>query len=566
MNKLKSMALITALTFMFTACGQSKDADNQKDAKVENEASQSVNDNEKSEDDKVEDSEKSDEMEEANEDNDESLNTSDKSGGLFVLGIGSDPSIVNPLYANDRVSLTITHALFDNIYNVKKGEIIYDGLADSMTASEDNLTYTLKLKDNLKWHDGEPITADDLIFTYDTVLDEKQQTKGQSALKNNGKAIEYNKIDDKTVEFKLETVDATFIQNIASIVPLPKHIYEGESDLAKSEKNQNPIGSGAFKFKEQKTGETYEVERFDDYYGEVAKLDGIVYRVIPDANASTLALENGEISASYIKSENVDKYKENDKFDVYTFSEGMVNTIFFRVSNPKMTDKNLRQAISYAIDKAKLIQGAYGGEEYAQPAYSPFSTETQFYTDDVEKYEYDVEKAKELIKDVDKDNLELRLMYTSGNPGQEKEALLIQEMLKEIGVNLELLPMERATFIEKLLDPTNNDFEMALNGYVMGDNPDNYGAIFMTDVPENFSGYSNPEVDKLFEEARSEMDEAKREEIYKKIQQILVDDAVQYSTTNVKSIIAVNNAFGNIEEAEPAPIYMLQYYNKVTSK
>lgn len=562
MNKLKSLALVSALTLMLASCGQNnetqKDSNTDTDAKV----SESVDENEKTE---KEETSKDDNNKEdiASSDQDEATT---KDGGLFVLGIGSDPSIVNPLYANDRVSLTITHALFDNIYNVKKGEIIYDGLADSMEVSDDNLTYTLTLKDNLKWHDGKDLTADDLIFTYDSVADESQQTKGQSYLKNNGKAIEYNKIDEKTVEFKLEKPDATFIQNIASIVPIPKHVYEGEADLAKSEKNQNPIGSGAFKFKEQKTGETYELERFDDYYGEVANLDGIVYRVIPDANASNLALENGEISASYIKSDSVDKYKSNDKFDVYTFSEGMVNTIFFRVSNPKMEDKNLRQAISYAIDKDKLIDGAYGGEEYAEPAYSPFSSETQFYTEDVEKYDYNVDKAKELLKDVDKENLNLKLMYTSGSPATEKEALLIQEMLKAVGINLELLPMERATFIEKLLDPSNNDFEMALNGYVMGDNPDSYGSIFVTDVPENFSGYSNPEIDKLFDEARSEMDDSKREELYKKIQQTLVDDAVQYSTTNVKSIIAVNSEFGNIEEATPAPIYMLEYFNKVTQK
>lgn len=562
MNKLKSAALIAAMTFIFAGCGQNNDTNNQaEDNAANNQVSDSVNTADEAE--KKDDSN----LEEApNTEENQGEESTGQKGGTFVLGIGSDPSIVNPLYANDRVSLTITHALFDNIYNVKKGEVIYDGLADSMEISDDNLTYTLTLKDNLKWHDGEPITADDLIFTYDSVLDDKQQTKGQSYLKNNGKAIEYNKINEKTVEFKLEKPDATFIQNIASIVPIPKHIYEGEADLAKSEKNQNPIGSGAFKFKEQKTGETYELEKFDDYYGEVANLDGIVYRVIPDANASKLALENGEISASYIKSDSVNKYKSNDKFDVYTFSEGMVNTIFFRVSNPKMEDKNLRQAISYAIDKDKLIDGAYGGEEYAEPAYSPFSSETQFYTEDVEKYDYNVDKAKELLKDVDKENLNLKLMYTSGSPDTEKEALLIQEMLKEVGINLELLPMERATFIEKLLDPSNNDFEMALNGYVMGDNPDSYGSIFVTDVPENFSGYSNPEIDKLFDEAKSEMDDNKREEIYKKIQQTLVDDAVQYSTTNVKSIIAVNSEFDNIEEATPAPIYMLEYFNKVTQK
>lgn len=558
MNKFKSIALLAALTLVFAGCGKNEDAKSN-DQATETKQTEAVENKE----DNKEAADKEEDKDESSKEDDQSQA---KEGGLFVLGIGSDPSIVNPLYANDRVSLTLTHILYDNVYNVKKGEIIYDGLAESMTPSDDNLTYTLKLKENLKWHDGEAITADDLIYTYDVVLDEKQQTKGHSDLMNNDKPIAYKKLDDLTVEFKLEKPDATFIQGLAGIVPVPKHIFEGEADLAKSEKNKNPIGSGSFKFKEHKTGELYQVERFDDYHGDVAKLDGIAFKVIPDANAQNLALENGEISASYVKSQNVDKFKDNDKFDLYTFSEGMVDTIFFKVSNPKMQDKNLRQAISYAIDKNKLIQGAYNGEEYATPAYSPFSLETQFVTDDVEKYDYNVEKAKELVKDVKKEDLNLRLMYTSGSPATEKEALLIQEMLKEIGVNLELLPMERATFIEKLLDPKNQDFEMAINGYVMGDNPDSYGYLFKTGSAENFSGYSNEEIDKLFAEGKTEMDEAKRSEIYKKIQQILVDDAVQYSLVNTKSIIAVNSEFGNIEEATPAPIYMLQYYNKITKK
>ena len=412
MNKLKSIALLTALTLVFAGCGKNEDAKNT-DQATETKQTEAVEN-------------KDDNKEAANneEKNDESSKEDDqgqaKEGGLFVLGIGSDPSIVNPLYANDRVSLTLTHILYDNVYNVKKGEIIYDGLAESITPSDDNLTYTLKLKENLKWHDGEAITADDLIYTYDVVLDEKQQTKGHSDLMNNDKPIAYKKLDDLTVEFKLEKPDATFIQGLAGIVPVPKHIFEGETDLAKSEKNKNPIGSGPFKFKEQKTGELYQVERFDDYHGDVAKLDGIAFKVIPDANAQNLALENGEISASYVKSQNVDKFKDNDKFDLYTFSEGMVDTIFFKVSNPKMQDKNLRQAISYAIDKNKLIQGAYNGEEYATPAYSPFSLETQFVTDDVEKYDFNLEKAKELVKDVKKEDLNLRFMYTSGSPATEK--------------------------------------------------------------------------------------------------------------------------------------------------
>ena len=485
-------------------------------------------------------------------------------GGLMVLAIGSDPANVNPLYANDRVSLTIAHVLYDPLYTVKNGKIIYNGLAERLEHSPDFLKYTLTFRKDITWHDGRPLTAADMVYTISIIMDEKQNTKGRAVFVFADKTTKYTQIDDYTIEFELPQVNMSFVQNLADIKPIPKHIYEGQTNIAQSPNNTKPIGNGSFKFKEQKSGELYQVERNDHYYGDVALLDGIVYRVIPDSNAVGIALENGEITASYIKANQVERYKKNEKLQLVTFSEGMVNNIFFRVSNPKMNDAKVRQAISYAIDKEKLLKGAYGGSEYATIAYSPFSQETQYYTDDVEKYPYNIEKAKALLKEAGITSLSVRLMYTAGNAAQEKEALLIQEMLKKINITVELLPLERGAFIEKLLNINNQDFEMALNGYVMGDNPDVYRALFTIGSPENFSGYINPEINTLFATAAVETDTSKREKMYKDIQQILVKDAVQISTAYVKSIVAVNKQFGNLEAAQPAPIHMFDYFNKIS--
>ena len=485
-------------------------------------------------------------------------------GGLMVLAIGSDPSIVNPLYANDRVSLTIAHVLYDPLYTVKSGEIIYNGLAAQLEHSPDFLKYTLTFRKDVTWHDGTPLTAADMMYTLSVIMDEKQNTKGRSTFVFGDKSVKYTQKDDYTVEFELPQINMSFTQDLADVKPIPKHIYEGQADIAKSPDNAKPVGNGSFKFKEQKSGELYQVERNDNYYGDVALLDGIVYRVIPDSNAVGIALENGEITASYVRAAQVERYKTNERLQLVTFSEGMVNNIFFRVSNPKVNDVKVRQALSYAIDKEKLLKGAYGGSEYATIAHSPFSQETQYYTNDVEKYPYNIEKAKELLKEAGVASLSLRLMYTAGNAAQEKEGLLIQEMLKQIGVTVELLPLERGAFIEKLLNVNNQDFEMALNGYVMGDNPDTYRALFTIGSPENFSGYINPEINTLFTAAAVETDNSKREKMYKDIQQMLVKDAVQISTAYVKSIVAVNKQFGNLEAAHPAPIHMFDYFNKIS--
>ena len=425
------------------------------------------------------------------------------------------------------------------------------------------MTYTLKLKEGLTWHDGKPLTSDDLIYTMETILDEKQGAKGRGALVMGDDVVEFAKVDDRTVEFKLPKVNMSFIENMAGIKPIPKHLFEG-SDVAKNTANEKPVGSGPFKFKSSKSGELYEVERFDEYHGDVAKLDGIAYRVIPDTNSILTALENGEVSAAYLKANDVEKYQGNENLELVTFSEGMVNNLFFRISNENVSDPKLRQAIAYGIDQDKIIQGAYGGDEYALPASSSFGEGTQFHTDEVEQYDYNPEKAKEILKEIGKENLELTLTYASGAPVQEKEALLIQEMLKEIGVKLELIPLERGTFYDKILDPENMDIEMALNGYVMGTNPDSYGSMLRSDSPNNFSGYKNEKIDQLFDDAKIETDEEKRAGIYKEIQKTIADEVVQYPTVYVKSIVAVNKEFKGLDEAKPASIHMFDYFNKIS--
>ena len=508
---------------------------------------------------KPEESSKKEEVEKS----DEVVEESSEEGGLMVFGIGSDPMIVNPLYADDRVSMTLAHILFDSLYKVEDGELVYQ-LAESMEPSEDFLTYTLKLREDVKWHDGEDFTADDMIFTLESILDEKQNAKGRNSLLLDGEPIGIEKLDDYTIEFKLSHVNIPFVENLSSIKPIPKHIFDGEGNIAESSANAEPVGNGAFKFKAHKTGELYEVERNDDYYGDVALLDGIAYRVIPDPNAALVALENGEISASYLKANEVEKFEDNDDIELITFSESMVNNIFFRTNNEKVSDVKARQAIAYGIDKDKIIEAVYKGTEFASPATSSFAKEVPFWTDDVEDYEYNPERAKELLKEAGKENLELRLMYTSGIATQEKEALLVQEMLKEIGVEIELLPMERGTFVERILDPENQDFEIATNGYVMGSNADNYSTIFTTGNANNFSGYSNPKVDELFDKAAIETDEDTRREMYEEIQKIVAEDVVQYPTAYPKSIIAYSKEFKGLEEAKPASIHMFDYYNKIS--
>ncbi|HAE92858.1 MAG TPA: ABC transporter substrate-binding protein [Tissierella sp.] len=483
-------------------------------------------------------------------------------GGIFMLGIGSDPNVMNPLYAGDRVTMTINNAIFSPLYVIdEEGTHFY--LAESITPSEDYLTYTLKLKSGLKWHDGEDLNADDIVFTINSITDEKQRANARGSFIIDGKPVEPKKIDDLTVEIILPKISVPFIDVLGELRPIPEHIFKGEEDLAKSTKNLEPIGSGPFKFKEMKSGEKVELVRFDEYFDGKANLESIVFRVIADPNAANTALLNGELSARYITTADVDKFKADENFNVVLYKEGMLNNMVFRLTNKSLQNKDVRKAIAYGINKDELITGVYKSAEYAEKAYSVFVPSTQFYTDDVEKYDYNVERAKELLKNAGVENLKLRLAYINSSKENEGFALIMQQQLKEIGIELELLPMERGAFYDKLLDASNTDFDLAFNGYVMGVEPNGYKPLFKEKDYNNFMGYVNKELDKKWEEGVIETDKAKRAEIYKTIQKQLIEDMVVYPIAYPNSIVAVNKKYGGIEEAKPAPIFMFRDLSKL---
>lgn len=485
-----------------------------------------------------------------------------KDGGILVFPIGSDPKVLNPLYAGDRVTMTMNNALFAPLFVTDTAETQYY-LAESITSSEDFLSYTLKLKSGLKWHDGQPITADDVVFTIESLLNPEQNSHLRDGFLINGEPIKVEKTDDLTVVFTLPEVYIPFLSSLEEISPIPKHVFEGEANLAQSTKNAAPIGSGPFKFKSSKSGELFELERFDDYFDGKANLDGIAYRVIADANSANIALQNGELSARYLTPSEVKTFENSESIDVITYDEGMLVNMVFNLNNEILKNKEVRKAIAYAINKEEVIIGAYLSEDYADAASSVLVPSTKYYTDEVEKYDHDVEKAKELLGKSGATSLKLKLAYINGTKTQESQALVMQNNLKDIGIDVEILAMERGAFYEKLLDPTNKDFDLAFNGYVMGSEPNLYKALFATGNMNNFMKYENAELDKKWNAGAIETDETKRSEIYKEIQVELLDDMVLYPIAYPKSIVAISKSVGGIEEATPVPIFMFRDLSKL---
>lgn len=482
-----------------------------------------------------------------------------KDGGNLIIGVQADPQILNPIYAGDRVSLTIDQALYAPLFQVNNGKKTFY-LADSLETSPDNLTYTLKLKKGLTWHDGQPLTADDVVFTFNAILDEKQNSYFRENLIIGGKPIQVSKVDDLTVQFKLPQVAPAFEATLVQLTPIPKHIFENEANIEKSSKNNAPVGSGPYKFKEYKSGEYVTLERFDNYFEGKPHLDTITYRIAKDANSANLALQNGEINVAYLDPADVNTIQSTGKFDIQAYSEGRLAYLLFNEDSDTgaLAKKEVREAISYALSRDEMIQAVYGSSDYADPAKSFETPDGLFFTNDVPTYDNDPEKAKQLLASAGVKNLKLRFIVSSGNKAQEAASLYVQQKLKAVGIDVQLQNMDATAYGQKFGDTTAKDYELAFGGYIMGYDPDAYSILFKSNAGANYARYKNPTVDQLFVQGGSEADPAKRGEIYQQLQKAIAEDAVIYPVAYTKTVVAIDKRFGGLDQAVLKPVVIFE--------
>ncbi|MDT0017400.1 ABC transporter substrate-binding protein [Listeria swaminathanii] len=484
-----------------------------------------------------------------------------KDGGSLIIGVTGDPEVINPNYASDRVTLTIQQAVYAPLFWEVDGK---PALAKSLDISDDNLTYTVKLKDGLTWHDGKPLTADDVVFTVSSILDTKQNSPNRGNFVFDNKPVKVEAVDDTTVKFTLPTVAPAFENTIKTFFPIPKHIFEGVENIEKSDKNKNPIGSGPYKFVEYKTGEYVSLERFNDYFDGKPKLDKVTFRITKDQNAANLALQNGEINLKSIQPSDRNKVEKASAVNIITYPENRLSYATFNENQPALKSKELRQALSYALDREDIIDAAYGSDEYAKPASSFLTENTKYFTDKVETYDQDIAKAKKLVKESGFDTSQkLTVYYLNNSKSQESIALYLQQQYKEIGVTLDLKPTDPNALSNITLDRKNADYSIALNGYIMGNDPDAYKSLYLSDAPYNYSNYHNKDLDALWEKGAVTADDKERQEIYEKIQKTIADDAVIYPISYDNAVLALDSRYGGQKAATPQPVTMFRDLSKL---
>lgn len=472
-------------------------------------------------------------------------NSSGYGGGTLIFGRGGDSVSLDPITVTDGESFAVTQNIFETL--IRFGEqdtTLQPGLAKEWKVSDDGLTYTFTLQEGVKFHDGTDFNADAVVKNFERWMNGNAEKfpyyqsmfggfKGEKSA-----VIKDVKADGaSTVIITLNDPQAPFLKNLAMSpfgIASPT-AFEKEGDKF----GDNPVGTGPFKFVSWKRNDSVTVEKNADYWKEgLPKMDQVVFKSIPDNSARLNALKTGEIDlATGISPSDSASIEADKNLQLIERPSLNVGYLGMTVTRKPFDDKRVRQAVNYAIDKEALVNAFYEGK--ADIASNPMPPAVSGFNEEISAYPYDPEKAKKLLKEAGYDGKEIELwampVPRPYMPDGQKIAEAIQKNLEDVGMKSKIVTYEWATYLEKA---AKGEADAFLLGWT-GDNGDAdnflYTLLDESNIgSNNYTYFKNSETHKLLLEAQKETDEEKRNELYKKAQEIFHDEApwvpLAYST------------------------------------
>ncbi|MFH1826715.1 MAG: peptide-binding protein [bacterium] len=475
--------------------------------------------------------------------------------GKLIFSLLGEVSILNPILSTDTSSSAVEGTIFTGMTKVNEQLEVIPDLAKSWKVSKDGKVWTFHLRRDVKWHDGHGFDAEDVVFTFNSILNPKINSVRRSDYIIDGEPIKFQALDRYTVRAILPQPFAPFLVRSGMSI-LPAHILKGQ-DVNTAKFNRRPIGTGPFTFKEWVTGDRIAVVRNPNYYLGKPKLAEIIFKIIPDANAQLVALEAGEIDEAGIPPKDYKRMKAKEGINVFEFDALTYTYLGLNLTNPKFADKRVRQALAYATDKDQLVKLIFKG--LASPAYAPSAPISWAYSDKVSKYEYDPVKAKQLLKETGAEDLEFTILVNQGNKEREKAAVILQQQYKKVGVNVKIRVLEWSALLKIINVPKDpKEFDAVIIGWSLGLDPDAYSIWHSSQYPQgfNFIKYVNPKADKLLEQGRTTMNKDKRKEIYAELWQEIAADQPYVFLWYPKAITGISERVGGLSKPGPAGLFL----------
>lgn len=468
------------------------------------------------------------------------------STNTLIVGAESEPERLNPI---TEETMEMEPMIFRGLTKFDEQNKPVADLAKSWEISKDNLTYTFHLRDNVKWHDGQPFTAKDVKFTIDAILNPQNNSPNLQELEEI-KKVEV--IDDHTIKIILKKQFPPLLDKLTRGI-VPEHLLAGK-DIATADFNNQPIGTGPFKFIQWKKGENIILEANKDYYGAKPKLEQVIFKILPDPNVRAVQLETGEIDLALLEPDQLKRMEKVNSIVVYKVPTADYRVMMFNFRKPLWQDVKVRQAICYATNRQAILDGILSGE--GSLAYGPLQLNWAN-NPKVMKYDYNLEKAKTLLAEagwkmgadgiLEKNGQKLSFKLTTFNndPVRVNIVNALSADLKKIGINCIPDPKERGSFQWDQVDSF-------LLGWGSPFDPDDhtYKLFHSSQIDKgwNLQAYKNQQVDKYLELARTTDSQEKRKEYYAKFQEKLAKDPSFDFIVYLKALYGVNKNVSGVKE------------------
>ena len=463
-------------------------------------------------------------------------------GGSVTEGIVGEPRHINPLLAQSDADRDLVRLVYSGLLKYNEGGKLVPDMAKSYEISQDELSYTVYLKDKVLWHDGAPVTADDVVFTIQLA----QNSDYGSPQRINWQGVEVERANDKTIIFKLKNKYAQFLTNLTLPI-IPQHIWENVKPInfALSEINLKPIGSGPYLFKKlqkDKSGKIvlYQLEANENFYNQEPMIEEIEIKFYESEDILIEGYNKNEIeSIGFISSKNLKNLKFKQRLTIEKITMPRYFSIFFNQNQSKiLSDKNIRLALAYATDKQSLVEKILDNNGLV--IHSPVAGEILGINEDIKKYEYNKDTANQLLikagwdsKSEDgilkknsptgEDKLIIKLT-TSTWPELAEVAQLLKEQWKEVGIELQLETLPTPNLQQVIKD---RNYQMLLFGEILSLDPDPFilwHSSQKRDPGLNLALYDNKDADTLLEDARKTLNPSERIKKYQDFQKLVVEE------------------------------------------
>jgi peptide/nickel transport system substrate-binding protein len=439
---------------------------------------------------------------------------SQQGDAAITISLSADPPKLDPAQSSALVDRQVLNSLCDKLFDLDAQGKVVPMLVSESQLSDDKLTYTFKLREGVKFHDGTDFNADAVKFNLERGMAEASPRKTElEAIKS----IEV--VDPTTVKVTLKEPFAPLLSILtdrSGMMVSPKAAQEKGDDFL-----SNPVCSGPFKFQERVKGDHITLVRNDNYWQQgLPKAKQITYRIFPDANTALVNLRSGQVDVTdTLPAKEVPALKQNSKFVVVNEPGLGYQGIYLNTTQPPFDNENVRKAVDLLIDRDTLVKVMFG--DTATPGHSPFSESNLAYGESDTYQKPNVEQAKKLLADAGVSNVSFTLK-TGTSPANAQLAQLVQNMLKAGGINMQIEKVEFGTLLEQ---SQSGNYQAVQLGWSGRPDPDqNIYDFIVTGGKNNDSRYSNPQVDDLLRKARAESDQGKRKELYDQVMQALHDD------------------------------------------